>query len=180
MGTTRESCCFGLDRGSCSLQRAFLGFFPPQTMKSSDFFFLNLFNSKELLYATGNYKEREVARSTLCNPVDCRPPGSSVHGVFRPEYYSGLPFPSLRDLPKPGIEPGSPAMRAEALPSEPPGNLTGNYSHSLIITYSGKQSEKEQHVYALSPLHISRFCSRSASVSPVYPVSPTKLALVPN
>ena len=101
-------------------------------------------------------------------------------GFSRPEYYSGLPFPSPGDLPNPGIEPGSPEIRADALPSEPPGNLTGNYIHSLIITYSGKESEKEQHVYALSPLHISRFCSRSASVSPVYSVSPTKLALVPN
>ena len=39
---------------------------------------------------------------------------------FRQEYWSGLPFPSLRDLPDPGIEPGSPALWADALPSEPP------------------------------------------------------------
>ena len=35
------------------------------------------------------------------------------------EYLSGLPFPSLRDLPNPGIEPGSPALQADSLPSEP-------------------------------------------------------------
>ena len=39
----------------------------------------------------------------------------------RQEYWSGLPFPSPGDLPSPGIEPGSPALRADALPSEPPG-----------------------------------------------------------
>ena len=39
----------------------------------------------------------------------------------RREYWSGLPFPSLGDLPNPGIEPGSPALQADALPSEPPG-----------------------------------------------------------
>ena len=39
----------------------------------------------------------------------------------RQEYWSGLPFPSPGDLPNPGIEPGSPALQAEALPSEPPG-----------------------------------------------------------
>ena len=39
----------------------------------------------------------------------------------RQEYWSGLPFPSPGDLPDPGIEPGSPAMQADALPSEPPG-----------------------------------------------------------
>ena len=40
---------------------------------------------------------------------------------FRQEYWSGLPFPSPGDLPDPGIEPGSPALQADALPSKPPG-----------------------------------------------------------
>ena len=35
--------------------------------------------------------------------------------------WSGLPFPSPGDLPKPGIEPGSPTLQADALLSEPPG-----------------------------------------------------------
>ena len=39
----------------------------------------------------------------------------------RQEYWSGLPFPSPGDLPDPGIEAGSPALQADALPSEPPG-----------------------------------------------------------
>ena len=39
----------------------------------------------------------------------------------RQEYWSGLPFPSPGDLPNPGIEPGSPALQADTLPSEPPG-----------------------------------------------------------
>ena len=39
----------------------------------------------------------------------------------RQEYWSGLPFPSPGDLPDPGIETGSPALQADALPSEPPG-----------------------------------------------------------
>ena len=39
----------------------------------------------------------------------------------RQEYWSGLPVPSPGDLPDPGIEPGSPALWAEALPSVPPG-----------------------------------------------------------
>ena len=40
---------------------------------------------------------------------------------FRQEYSSGYPFPSLRDLLNPRIEPGSPALQADSLPSEPPG-----------------------------------------------------------
>ena len=39
----------------------------------------------------------------------------------RQEYWSGLPFPSPGDPPNPGIEPGSPTLQADALPSEPPG-----------------------------------------------------------
>ena len=40
-------------------------------------------------------------------------------GFSRQEYWSGLPFPPLGDLPDPGIEPGSPALEADALTSEP-------------------------------------------------------------
>ena len=40
-------------------------------------------------------------------------------GFSRPEYWSGLPFPSPGDLPNPGIEPGSAASQADSLPSEP-------------------------------------------------------------
>jgi len=44
-------------------------------------------------------------------------------GFSRQEYWSGVPFPSPGDLPDPGIEPESPALLADALPSEPPGKL---------------------------------------------------------
>ena len=40
----------------------------------------------------------------------------------RQEYWSGLPFPSPGDLSNPGVEPRSPTLQADALPSEPPGN----------------------------------------------------------
>ena len=68
-------------------------------------------------------RESEVAQScpTLCNPMDCSPPGSSVHGIFQQEYWSGLPFPSPGELPDPEIKPRSPALQADALRSEPPG-----------------------------------------------------------
>ena len=42
-------------------------------------------------------------------------------GFSRPEYWSGLPFPSPGDLPNPEIEPGSSALEAGTLTSEPPG-----------------------------------------------------------
>ena len=42
-------------------------------------------------------------------------------GFSRQEYWSGLPFPSLGDLPDPGIEPRSPALQADSFSSEPSG-----------------------------------------------------------
>ena len=42
-------------------------------------------------------------------------------GFFRQGYWSEMPFPFPGDLPDPWIEPGSPALQADSLPSEPPG-----------------------------------------------------------
>ena len=42
-------------------------------------------------------------------------------GSFRQDYPSGLPFPSLRDLPIPGIKPASPALPGRFLITEPSG-----------------------------------------------------------
>ena len=53
------------------------------------------------------YMLSHLTRLTLCIPMDCRLPGSSVHGIFRQEYWSGLPCPPLGDLPNPGIKPMS-------------------------------------------------------------------------
>ena len=51
--------------------------------------------------------------------VACQAPPSM--GFSRQEYWSGLPFPSPGNLPDRGIEHRSPALQADALPSEPPG-----------------------------------------------------------
>ena len=45
-------------------------------------------------------------------------------GFSRQEYWNRLPFPSPGDLPNPGIEPRSPALQADSLPSESPGKPT--------------------------------------------------------
>ena len=50
-------------------------------------------------------------------------------GFPRQEYWSGLPFPSPRDLPDPGIKPGSHALQTD-LPSETPGFGTLNLVYS--------------------------------------------------
>ena len=67
-------------------------------------------------------KEREVAQSylTLCDPMDCGWPYSSVHGFSRQEYWSGLPLPSPGIFPIQGSNRGLPHCR-QTLSSEPPG-----------------------------------------------------------
>ena len=42
---------------------------------------------------------------TLCDPMDCSPPGFSVHADSLDEYWSGLPFPIPWDLPDTGVNP---------------------------------------------------------------------------
>ena len=51
--------------------------------------------------------------------VACQAPLSV--GFSRQEYWSGLPRPPLSDLPNPGIEPRSPILQGDSLPSQPPG-----------------------------------------------------------
>ena len=41
---------------------------------------------------------------TLCSPMNCSPPGSSVHGISQARYWRRLAFPPLGDLPDPGTE----------------------------------------------------------------------------
>ena len=50
----------------------------------------------------------------------------------RQEYRSGLPFPSPGDLSNPGIEPGSPTLQADSLPSEPPGKPSFENASSYL------------------------------------------------
>ena len=51
---------------------------------------------------------------TLCDFMDCSPPGSSLHEISQAKIWSGLPFPTLGDLHHPGIEPTSPTPPALA------------------------------------------------------------------
>ena len=53
------------------------------------------------------------SRLILCNPMDCGPPGSSVHGILQGQNTGvGCHFPTPGDLPDPGIKPASPALQA--------------------------------------------------------------------
>ena len=75
---------------------------------------------------------------TLCDPTDCNPPDSSVHGIFQARTLE-LPFPTPGDLPDPAIEPvslTSPALGGSCFITVPPRKLHFILSPSLYIFLS--------------------------------------------
>ena len=97
--------------------------------------------------------------STLCGPMDCSPPGSSVHGIFQARILEWFAIFFSRDLPHPGIEPESllsPELAGRFLPRR---NLwciplyTTEYSQtekgkyyviSLLCRLEAKQTHKKK------------------------------------
>ena len=73
------------------------------------------------------------------------------------DYWSELPFPSPGDLPDLGVESGSPALQADALPSEPPGKLNNVTAMLQSIPDPGLQNQEETFNFKLlqyEPLEI--------------------------
>ena len=61
---------------------------------------------------------------TLCAPMDCSPPGSSVHGILQTRILEWVTSLLHVNLPDPGIKPRSPALQSDSLPSELPEKLS--------------------------------------------------------
>ena len=101
----------------CRSQEHHLQAWPMKRSVKSSFFSLPSFAGwmQILLQRTA----RPQLCPTLCNPMDCSLPGSSVHGILWARILAWTAMPSSRDLPKPGIKPWSPALQADFLPSEP-------------------------------------------------------------
>ena len=57
---------------------------------------------------------------TLGGPVDCSPPGSTVHGISKARILEWVAISCSRDLPNPGIKPTSPAFTVVFFTTEPP------------------------------------------------------------
>ena len=58
---------------------------------------------------------------TLCNPMVCSPPGSSVHGISQARTLEWVAISSSRGLADPGVKPASPALAGGFFITEPPG-----------------------------------------------------------
>ena len=66
--------------------------------------------------------------------MDYGPQASISIGFLRNEYWSELPFPPPGDLPDAGVEPGSPTLLADSVPSEPPGNFVAKIVWFHLMT----------------------------------------------
>ena len=80
--------------------------------------------------------------ATLWTVASQAPPSM---GFSRQEYWSGLPFPSPGDLPNPRIEPGSPALQADSLPTELWRKPSAYNSVTLLLT--------QDEIYRLQVFH---------------------------
>ena len=82
--------------------------------------------------------------SDSLRPMNCRQPCRLLYpqGFSRQEYWNGLPCPSPRDLPNPGIQSRCPALQEDSLPSEAPGSPMGNY---IPITVMSKGDLEHRH-----------------------------------
>ena len=122
-------------------------------VKSS--FFIIFYFYLQTMTAAMKLKDTCSLDSTLCNPMDYSLPHSSVHGISRQEYWSGLPCPPPGDLPNPGIEPRSPALWADSLPTKPPGkpkNTGRKAMTNLDSTLKGRDMTSPTNVHTVKAM----------------------------
>ena len=86
--------------------------------------------------------------SSLSDPVDCSPPGSSVHEVSQARTLDGLPFPPPGELPGPGTEPtplAAPALSGRVFPTASAGEPTGMLLFSPYVASDSSPPRELQH-----------------------------------
>ena len=71
--------------------------------------------------------------------MDCSPQGSSVPGILQAILLVWVAISLSRDLPDPGIRPGSPALQADSLPTETPRKPTGKHKHKKTLKVKSRR-----------------------------------------
>ena len=65
--------------------------------------------------------------------MDCSPPGSSVHGISQARILEWVAMPLPGDLPNPGIEPRSPTLQVDSLPTDSSGKSFASLEKLNIV-----------------------------------------------
>ena len=81
---------------------------------------------------------------TLCDSMDCRPPGSSVHGISQARILEWVAISFSRGLPNPWIEPQFPVLQAETLLSELLGKPIVVLIHSSFLGTRVEQNKTRE------------------------------------
>ena len=71
--------------------------------------------------------------------MHCSPRGSSVPGILQAIKLVWVAISFSRDLPDPGIGPGSPALQVDSLPTEPPGKPPGKHKHKKTLKVKSRR-----------------------------------------
>ena len=90
---------------------------------------------QRIRWLDGIINSRDMSLSKLHAPRTAAWQHPLSMGFSKQDYWNGLPFPSPGDLPDPKIEPWSPALQADSLPSEPPGEPQILHSLTVINIY---------------------------------------------
>ena len=79
---------------------------------------------------------------TLCDPLDCSPPGTSVHGVLQARILEWAALPSFRGSSRPRDRTPSPALAGGFFTTEPPGkpqldHIIPHLNSCVLISFLG-------------------------------------------
>ena len=87
--------------------------------------------------------------SDFCDSVDYSPSGFSVHRILQASILVWVAIPFSEKLPDSGIEPKSPALWADFLPSKPPGKLQNAiyyFNYNVHVTFKNLGEESQGHI----------------------------------
>ena len=93
---------------------------------------------------------------TLCDPMDCSPPGSSVRGILQARVLEWDAMPSSRGSSQPREAPGFPAGQTDSSPSDPPGSFSTHLTLPLSLWHSFWEAQSQICSYSWN-----RLCSYS-------------------
>ena len=108
-------------------------------------------------------REKWLSHVRLCDPMDSSLPGSSIHGIFQARILEWVAISFSKGSSQPRIKPRSPALQANALPSEPPGKLSMPGYVALVLPSLSAHFSLAWHYVEHNPYSPSGQSERSTS-----------------